>query len=154
METDKEFLAVKVMTATPLELLDIAYEGLIDSLKEALEAPNDEIYYKSMNKAHDLLAELLKSLDMNQEISKDLMALYFYVQKLIVPAKIKRNNKKVEESIKILTPLHNSWHELAMEEEKLQTNNNYKKQTFVVAGMTYGKSDIDMVGNFGSEFKA
>ena len=76
-----------VMTASPIELVIMLYEGLIKQVKLAdifMERKDYEKANQCLVKAQDIVSELLRSLDFHYSISNELMQLYdFMLQELI-----------------------------------------------------------------------
>ena len=156
MKKGREYYTTAVMTASPLELVVLTYEAIFERLDEALDMlskGDTKGFDDNINWSKDAITELIHSLDAEYKISYDLLSMYSYSFKLLNTAFLKRDEKKVMQCKKVLMPLYEAWKELLEKDSKLETH-GVDVRPSVVAGMTYGKSDIDMVGNFGSEFKA
>lgn len=154
MIDDANYTASRVMTATPLQLVLITYEALLEELKDSitnLKLNKIKQYDKNLNNSRNIIRELIHSLDIEYKPADDLLAIYAYCQKLINAAQFRKDISKVEECIKVLTPLYEGWQQA--EQITAGEINKTNKQP-MVAGMTYGKSDIDMVGDYSQGFKA
>ncbi|SHH36010.1 flagellar export chaperone FliS [Tepidibacter thalassicus] len=139
---EKEYLASRVATANEAQLVAILYEGLIDTLKESIDYIGDkQNFNKSINKCRDIIAEFIATLKGDSEIANNYRSLYLYINKLITDADIKKDKTKLEEAIKIVTPLYEGWNELG--EKMYRENIDKNKGPRVVAGMTYGKGYIN-----------
>lgn len=149
---EKEYLANRVANANDAQLVAIIHEGFIDTVKssiEHIENKNKEKLNNSTNKTREILAELLATLKGNSEIANNLKSIYIYLNKLITEAEIKQDKAKLEEAIKVITPLYEAWQELGEKEEAGIDNDNSQatetptKTPSIVAGMTYGKGQLN-----------
>jgi flagellar protein FliS len=90
------------------------YDGAIKFLKYAInemQAGNHEEKARYMNKAEDIINELNTVLDMETggEIAQNLRALYTFMIKNIHEGNLKKDPTKLEEVIKLLEELNQSW---------------------------------------------
>jgi flagellar secretion chaperone FliS len=114
----EKYKAQEVNTANPVTLVIMLYSGCIKQLKLADIAVQKKKYedaHKSFIKAQDILMELIMSLDLRYEISKDLMSIYTFVYDEVVKMTLSKNTEKIEQYIKILYNLRESW--MAIEKE-------------------------------------
>lgn len=147
---EKEYLANRIANANDAQLVAIVYEGLMDTFKSAIghiEDGNREKLNASVNKAREILAELLATLKGDTEISNSLRSLYIYTNKLVTEAEFKKDKVKLEEAIKVITPLYEAWNELGKKDEiavsASQADITPTSRPAIVAGMTYGKSQLN-----------
>ncbi|SHK44014.1 flagellar export chaperone FliS [Tepidibacter formicigenes] len=140
---EKQYLASRVATANEAQLVAILYEGLIDTLKECINYIDSdrENFNKSINKSRDIISEFIATLKGGSEITNNYKSLYLYINKLITDADIKKDKSKLEEAIKIVTPLYEGWSELG--EKIYKENIDKNKGPRLVAGMTYGKGYVN-----------
>ena len=141
---EKEYLAGRVASANDAQLVAIVYEGLIDSLNESID--NIKKVYnqrlnESINKCREILAELIATLSGDSEIAMNYRSLYMYVNELVTRAHISRDSKKLEEAVKVVTPLYEGWSELGEKLFKESLENGKVSQ--VVSGMTYGNGYLN-----------
>lgn len=142
-ELVKEF-QTRIVNAGRGELLIINYEMLLAQLDDAIEAiRNDDIdeFGKSMVNCQKLLRELSSGLDFQYDISRELMSIYIYINKMFINASINQDIKSLEESAKILNVLLTGWKLTDHTEEAPVISNGQK----VYAGLTYGRSDLNEV---------
>jgi flagellar secretion chaperone FliS len=103
----------KIETASPLELVIIAYEGAINFLNEAGKHMNRKDYRKSdlfIMKARKIIQELRGSLDTDiEEISGNLTALYRTIDAMLLHAAANRDIRLIGQAIKMLSSLKESW---------------------------------------------
>lgn len=146
---EKEYLANRIANANDAQLVAIVYEGLIDTINSAIEhmrEGNKEKLNYSVNKAREILAELLATLQGDSEIANNLRSLYMYVNKIVTEANIKEEESKLKEAIKVLNPLLEAWQELGEKDEVAASStpgNIPSSRPTIVAGMTYGKGKLN-----------
>jgi len=101
-----------VLTASKGKLLIMLYEGAIKFLrfsKIAIDENNVEQTNKYLIKAQDIIGELRMTLDMNYEISKNLDALYEYMNYKLMQANIKKDKGSIDEVLDMLLELKETW---------------------------------------------
>lgn len=101
-----------VMTAHPVKLIIMLYEGAIKQLRlarmavESKDMPNAN---NAFQKAQQIILELTMSLDLQYPIAKDLMNLYDFMTREIMEANINKDATKVEPLIEMLSSLKDAW---------------------------------------------
>ncbi|MHC4069363.1 MAG: flagellar export chaperone FliS [Planctomycetota bacterium] len=103
-----------VTTQTKGRLVVMLYDGAIKFLKMAIkeiEAKNPEAKGKYIGKATDILFELNAVLDMEAggEVATNLRKLYLFMGRHLTEANTKQDIGKIEEVIKLLEELNQSW---------------------------------------------
>ena len=103
-----------VTTQSKGKLVVMLYEGAIKFLKQAIpemEAGNHEAKSKYLNKAENIINELNAVLDMEAggEIATNLRGLYMFMIRHLNEANIKQDTQRIEEVIKLLEELNQSW---------------------------------------------
>jgi flagellar protein FliS len=111
VETYKE---TSVTTQNKGKLVVMLYDGAIKFLKLAIkeiEAGNTEEKGKYISKAIDILFELNAVLDMEAggEVATNLRKLYLFMGRHLTEANTKQDIGKIEEVIKLLEELNQSW---------------------------------------------
>ena len=140
-ELVKEY-QTRIVNANRKELLIINYEMLMAEIEEAIEALEIEEAFrfeKAMHMAQKLLRELSDGLNFEYEISKGLMSLYIYMNKLFVDAQIHDRIEPLQEAMKVINILLEGWNQAEMEDEGPVIGNGQK----VYAGLTYGKANLN-----------
>ncbi|PWK16169.1 flagellar export chaperone FliS [Tumebacillus permanentifrigoris] len=105
----------QVMTAPPGELTLMLYNGAIKFLKlaiNAMKAKQIEETNKNIQRAQDVISELMCTLNMDVEISKNLMALYDFMNRHLLQANIKKDPALVTEVLDLVEDLRNTWVEV------------------------------------------
>ena len=116
----RTYRQTNVLSADPLKLIHLCYEGAIGSLKLAKEAYVGRDYAakgKALRKALDIVHELNASLDMKKggEVAKNLRALYLFITQALIDADLKKDLKVFDEVIRMLEELKSAWQEIACE---------------------------------------
>lgn len=106
-----------VNTASPEKLVLMLYDGAIRFLRiavEEIDTNNIEKSHKNITRVQDILQELMGNLDMGMEISKQLYAMYDYMNYRLVEANLLKDKKMVSEVIDLLSELRATWAEAIM----------------------------------------
>ena len=101
-----------VTMATPMALIVMLYNGCIKQLKLAqiaIDQGDCEDVNDHLKKAQDIISELVRSLDFQYEISKDLLALYDFMLREIVAANASKDRDKLDPVIRMLSSLRDTW---------------------------------------------
>ena len=104
-----------VTTASPGELTLMLYNGCLKFLGKAKTAINEKnIQEKNLNlqKAQAIIAELMSTLNMDIEISKQMLPLYEYINRRLIEANIKNNSAIIEEVEGLVTEFRDTWKEV------------------------------------------
>ncbi|MEI7635918.1 MAG: flagellar export chaperone FliS [Syntrophus sp. (in: bacteria)] len=115
----KSYRETNFLSADPLKLIRICYEGAIGSLKlarDAYIARDYEAKGKALVKTLDIIHELNASLDMEKggDVAKNLRALYLYMSQALIDADLKKDLKGFDAMIHMLEELESAWQELAL----------------------------------------
>jgi flagellar secretion chaperone FliS len=107
-----------VTTQSKGRLIVLLYEGAIKFMKLAikeLEEGNNQAKGEYINKALNIITELNAVLDMDAggEIAANLRKLYTFMSQRLAEANIKRDPKMIQEVIKLMDELNQSWKVLA-----------------------------------------
>lgn len=104
-----------VTTASPGELTLMLYNGCLKFLnksKLAIEEKNIQDKNTNLQKAQAIISELMSTLNMNIEISKNMMALYEYMNNRLVEANIRNDITIIEEVEGLVTEFRDTWKEV------------------------------------------
>lgn len=115
-----------VNTATPGELTLMLYDGCLKFIrlaKEAINQENIEEKNKNIQKAQNIITELMVTLDMKYEISKQIMPLYDFVRSKLIEANVKNSVQSLEEAETIVTEFRDTWKEVIQINRKKQSTN-------------------------------
>ncbi|RUL54206.1 flagellar export chaperone FliS [Lysinibacillus antri] len=104
-----------ITTASPGELTLMLYNGCLKFLTKAKKAIEDkDISEKNTNiqKAQAIINELMVTLNMDQDISKQLLSLYDYMNRRLREANISNDTTIIDEVIGLTTEFRDTWKEV------------------------------------------
>lgn len=104
-----------VTTASPVELIVMLYEGCIKQMKLAkIHKENNELDKVSecIEKAEEIILELVRSLNMSIPISENLLELYQFMIDELVQANISKDMERLDPVIEMLGALCEAWNEV------------------------------------------
>ena len=102
----------QVLTATPEALTLMLYNGALRFMTEgrdAIERKDYEEANNSLQKAQNIITEFRVTLNMEYEISHQLLPLYNYVYDRLVEANMKSDLAQLDEAKNIITELRDAW---------------------------------------------
>lgn len=102
----------QVMTATPEALTLMLYNGCLKFIKEGVEGLAEKNYENanvSFQKAQNIISEFRLTLNMDYEISHQLMSLYNYAYDRLVEGNMKSDPAIVAEATDIIVELRDAW---------------------------------------------
>ena len=102
----------QILTATPETLTLMLYNGCLKFIKEgsdALAEKNYEAANISLQKAQNIISEFRITLNMDYEISHQLMPLYNYAYDRLVEGNLDNNFDAIKEATDIITELRDAW---------------------------------------------
>ena len=102
----------QIMTATPEALTLMLYNGCLKFISEGEDAVKQKDYEQaniSLQKAQNIISEFRVTLNMDYEISFQLLPLYIYVYDRLVEGNMKSDLKPLEEAKTIITELRDAW---------------------------------------------
>ncbi len=106
----------QVQTADQGTLILICYDGALNFLRKSKKAHQDndeQVWTNNLNKAQNVLWELLNSLNFDAgEIAYSLESLYNYMIRRIIDAEYHKNIEAVDEVITYLQELKGSWEKI------------------------------------------
>lgn len=151
----KQYKKNQIETATPEQILILLYDGAIQYLNKAkisLEQNDEEQFRVSLLDCEKIILEFMNSLDMELggSIAENLYSLYDYLYSTLVMAAITHNVDKVDEVLKHLKNLRETWLKAidianAEKEAKLidKTGDKYDKKDYVDRNEVNYKYDDD-----------
>src|SRR5690625_522104 len=116
LQSDQNY---SVNTASGPQLTLMLYNGCIRFINQgikALEKNDYELKNKQLQKAQDIIRELMITLDPEVEISKQMMSLYDYILRLLQEGNIKNNIEQIEEALGLITEFRDTWKEAIKQE--------------------------------------
>ncbi|UQD53387.1 flagellar protein FliS [Bacillus methanolicus] len=101
-----------VNTASPGELTLMLYNGCLKFIhlaKKAMEEKNIEDRNTNLLKAQKIIQELMVTLNMDIDISKQMMALYDYMHRRLIEANVKNDAAILDEVEGLVTEFRDTW---------------------------------------------
>lgn len=111
-----------VNTASPAELTLLLYNGCLKFIKFAkiaIEENNIEQRHINLGKAQDIIQELMVTLNMDVEVSKNLLQMYDYIHRRLIEANTKNDVEILNEVEGFIISFRDTWKE-AMQISKKQ----------------------------------
>lgn len=135
-EASKQYLRMKIESASPISLVVLLYDGGIKFLKKAI----DELHHKrvmgysdNIIKAQNVVRELRDSLDMKvEEIAPQLRALYSYMLKRLLSATIEKTEEPVQEVLRMMESLRETWDKVRAMAESGQVECPKRKEAMII----------------------
>ena len=102
----------QIMTATPEALTLMLYNGCLKFIDEGIQSVKDKKWEDAnttLQKAQNIISEFRITLDMDYDISKQLMPLYNYTYDRLVEGNMKSDVTMLEEARGIIKELRDAW---------------------------------------------
>lgn len=117
----QNYLDQEVLAASPLKLVELLYRGALDSIASARRSVRlGDIRSRSraISKAMTIVTELSLALDHERggELTRNLSALYAYVEKLLIRANSEQSEQPLAEAERLLSTLLEAWAHCAQSE--------------------------------------
>ncbi len=142
LEKKQEF-TLKISEANKTQMITIIYEMVIYYLDEAIDnigigRKDDAI--KSLMRAQNCIDELIRSLNLDYELAKNLYQIYIFSKKELVVASATYSIHRIWRVLKNFKNLHDAYEELEKEDTSERLMGNTQK---VYAGLTYGRYSLN-----------
>jgi len=115
-----------VLTASPGDLTLMLYDGCLKFLnlaRKAIKEKNITEKNTNLQKAQNIINELIVTLNMDIDISKQMMALYDFVRTKLIEANVKNDLAALEEAETIMIEFRDTWKEVI----KINRQHTYTK---------------------------
>ena len=135
--------AFKVTQANRTQLVVIMYdiiEDYIRGAKEAFEASDFELFDKEVKNAQKFVRELMATLNMEYEISKELMVLYLYLNQELIAASVKKNGNELDGLVNVISRLRSAFDTISKTDYSGAVMHDAEQ---VYAGLTYHKTNLN-----------
>jgi flagellar secretion chaperone FliS len=112
-----------VNTASPGELTLMLYNGclkFINLAKKAMEDKNSEVKNINIQKAQNIVNELMVTLNMDVKVSKNLQSLYDYLNRRLMEANIRNDVSILNEVEEFMTEFRDTWKQVIQANRQLQ----------------------------------
>ncbi|WP_174728843.1 flagellar export chaperone FliS [Mesobacillus harenae] len=119
----KSYQQNSVNTASPGDLTLMLYNGclkFISIAKHAISEKQIETKNTNIQKAQNIIQELMVTLNMDLDVSKDMMSLYDYINRRLVEANIQNDVAILEEVEGLVTDFRDTWKQVIQMNRKKQ----------------------------------
>lgn len=161
---NRETYEAKISVATPVQLVVINFELIIDALNEAIASwetddADRNVFRGHIKQAINCIHLLIQGLNYDVPMSHDFNELYRYSYKALNDSYFRPNLQVVKEILEIMNNLIIGWQGIATPKKppKLEApTNNKGGRPQVFAGLTYGRDGglVEYSIDSGNEFKA
>ena len=118
----EEYRRQQVLNAPPEQLTLMLYNGCLKFIDEGITAIEEKKYEDAntfLQKAQRIISEFRLTLNMDYEISHQLLPLYNYVYDRLVEGNIKSDTAPIKEAREIISELRDAWFE-AMKKARIE----------------------------------
>lgn len=120
------YLESKLLSASPLELVALAYEGAIEAVREARVCVVEKRIHdraRAITKVQLIIIQLQQSLDfkLGGDLSLQLDRLYKYMQRRLMEANFKQQEAPLADVETLLETLLDGWKQIAQQERPAHT---------------------------------
>lgn len=108
----QQYQTNSVNTASPGELTLMLYNGclkFINLAKKAIEENNVEDKNKNIQKAQNIITELMVTLNMDAEVSQNMLSLYDFMNRRLIEANVKSDVTILEEVEGFVSEFRDTW---------------------------------------------
>lgn len=113
-KTAETYRIQQIMTATPVELTLMLYNGAIKFTNEAIKGLQEKDYEKKNTnciKAQNIISEFQATLKMDYDFCTAWMAVYDYIKKCLIEGNINNDALKLEEAKGLILEFRDTWHQ-------------------------------------------
>ena len=106
-----------VLTAGPVDLIVMLYDALKKNIilgRRGIEKNDVPGAHKALMKAQMILTELINSLDMNYDISAELLELYEFALRNIADANMHKNIEPLAPVVEMVDSIREAWKEISV----------------------------------------
>jgi flagellar protein FliS len=110
------YLRQRILTASPIELIVMLYDGLRKEIKLAersIGKVKPEDAHKHLIKAQSIVTELLNSLDTSIELSEELFDIYEFLLMHLELANRQKDATELNDLVEIVDNLKDAWMQVA-----------------------------------------
>ena len=109
-----------VLTAGPGELVLMLYDGCLKQIRLARLAINENMAAERNNalqKAQEIVSELINTLDFDYELSDSLYALYDYFLNELITANVENSTNRLDSIESLLVELRDTWEQMVKQQK-------------------------------------
>jgi len=121
----ERYRQIQVETATTLDLVQMAYNGIIENLNQAIDSlqttttpKSYDLFNEKMTKAQEIVLALDDGLDDSQgELSGLLASFYGFIRKELIESNSEKSIDRITEIVNLVEQVRNSWASTPLEEQ-------------------------------------
>ncbi|NLW10812.1 MAG: flagellar export chaperone FliS [Clostridiaceae bacterium] len=109
-----------VLTAGPGELVLMLYDGCLKQVRLARLAINENMAAErnsALQKAQEIVSELINTLDFDFELSDSLYALYDYFLNELITANVENSTTRLDSIESLLVELRDTWEQMVKQQK-------------------------------------
>ncbi len=133
----------RITQANVSALVVIGQDMLVDFIREAIDSYNQEDvddFEDKLERARKVQSELINMLDVIDDVSRDVMTIYVYINKMLIESRIKKDISELDRMIDIVNILKKAFEELSKQDD---SNSLMENTHQVYSGLTYGKGHLN-----------
>ncbi len=121
----QQYRATKVETAGQVDLVVMLYQGAVRFIRlgiEGLEREDHKSAHTNLQRAQDIVAELLGSLNREAggQIATQLASVYDYCYRRLILANLRKDAAAAREVLAIIRDLGGAWQQIAVQQRQAQ----------------------------------
>ncbi|HZK44553.1 MAG TPA: flagellar export chaperone FliS [Syntrophomonadaceae bacterium] len=132
-----QYKKATVETVSSGKLLLMLYDGTIKNLNSAINEINEKDYNKAHNniiKTQDIIVELMSTLNMDYEISKNLYSLYDFWMSRLIEANVNKDADILAEVAEFFKELRDTWEEVIKTQSNVPNKNAANSSSLSLKG--------------------
>lgn len=133
----------RITQANISSLVVISQEMLIDFIRESIDSYNKgdiDNFMDKLERARKVQSELINMLNVIDDISRDVMSIYIFINKILIDSRSKKDIRELDKIINIISILKTAFEELAKKDDSDSLMENTHQ---VYSGLTYGKGHLN-----------
>ncbi len=133
----------RITQANISSLVVISQDMLIDFIEEAIDSYNQgniDDFDDKLERARKVQSELINMLDVIDDVSRDIMTIYIFINKMLIESRIKKDISELNKIVNIINILKKAFEELSKQDD---SNSLMENTHQVYSGLTYGKGHLN-----------
>jgi flagellar protein FliS len=105
-----------IMTASSVDLVIMLYDALKKNIilgRRGIQKKDVQSAHKHLIKAQEIISELINCLDMNYQISEELLSIYEFMLRNTVDANLNKDESSLAPVIDMIESLREAWKEIS-----------------------------------------
>lgn len=129
----------RITQANPTGLLVILYEMYDEYMQEAAGAADKVMRKDGIRKARQCLNQLISTLDMEYDISMNLLQIYLFITKEMARAEVRNEDDTLQNCRRLIGKLRSAYETISVYDTSGPVMENPQE---VFAGLTYGRNSM------------